>query len=355
LVIELQKTKREMLKSRRQANNTKPKREQPRTYGYVRVSTDKQDFDRQQSEITKKYDCYKIFEDKFTGTTIDRPGLSMLLATAQTGDTIVVHSLDRLGRNWREVMNLLEALENKEIFFKSTKESFNTEGAMGKMMLQMVLLFGQVERDMIAERTREGLAEKKKQGVKLGRFQSLENNLIQDAIKELYDTGKLTNRNLAKRLNVGVATGYKYMNKFENFIANKCSDNDRLPNDVYVKSKKKSPEISSFDYDSDIEPVILNTEAVAEKGGALGDSQSAWGGTRSQNYNQNSHSVWANLLAVYPHVMSEMPVGFINSLAASFPNAFDGMHDNIKQMLILGLMDMDGISSGLYGTSSIVH
>jgi len=88
--------------------------------GYARVSTTKQSLERQLDALTAAgISDERIYLDKKTGTTVDRDGLNRLLAYARPGDTIVVHTLDRIGRNLREVLNLVHDLSEKKIGVRS--------------------------------------------------------------------------------------------------------------------------------------------------------------------------------------------------------------------------------------------
>jgi DNA invertase Pin-like site-specific DNA recombinase len=124
--------------------------------GYARVSTTKQSLVRQLDALAAaRIPDERIYTDKKTGTTIDREGLGQLLAYARPGDTIVVHTLDRIGRNLREVLNLVHDLSGRGIGVRSLADPLpiNTaDEGMGRIAFLLLALFAEMERTFTAER-----------------------------------------------------------------------------------------------------------------------------------------------------------------------------------------------------------
>ena len=138
------------------------------TVAYRRVSTADQNTDRQLAG--EKFD--KVFEDKASAKDADRPELQAMLEFVREGDTVVVHSIDRLARNLADLESLIEQINGKGCAVVFRKESLTFAGgedAMQTLMLQMMGAFAQFERAMIRERQREGIAAAKAAGKKLGR------------------------------------------------------------------------------------------------------------------------------------------------------------------------------------------
>jgi DNA invertase Pin-like site-specific DNA recombinase len=102
--------------------------------------------------------CGRIFEEKVSGMKNDRPQLNELLQFARTGDVLVVYKLDRLGRSTRKLLELVDTLEQRGIELISLRDSIDTTTAMGKAMFRMLAVLSEMERDLISERTRAGLA-----------------------------------------------------------------------------------------------------------------------------------------------------------------------------------------------------
>ncbi len=104
-----------------------------------------------------------------SGTRASRPELDKLLDHLRNGDEVVVWKLDRLGRNTRNLLALIDDLEHRGVHFRSVTEGISTTGSMGKAMLTVMSAFAQLERDQLAERTRAGMAAAADNGRKAGR------------------------------------------------------------------------------------------------------------------------------------------------------------------------------------------
>ncbi|MEU6012001.1 recombinase family protein [Streptomyces sp. NPDC047453] len=141
--------------------------------GYARVSTTKQSLERQLDALGGAgIPETRIYVDKKSGATVDRPGLTDLLAYARPGDTIVVHTLDRLGRNLREVLNLVHDLNGKQIGVRSLADPLpiNTaDEGMGRIAFLLLALFAEMERTFTAERAAHARAVAEAAGRRIGR------------------------------------------------------------------------------------------------------------------------------------------------------------------------------------------
>ncbi|HEY5359428.1 MAG TPA: recombinase family protein [Streptosporangiaceae bacterium] len=124
--------------------------------GYARVSTTKQSLERQLDALAAAgIPAERTWADKKTGATTDRDGLNQLLGYARPGDTIVVHTLDRIGRNLREVLNLVHDLAGRGIGVRSLADPLpiSTAGeGMGRIAFLLLALFAEMERTFTAER-----------------------------------------------------------------------------------------------------------------------------------------------------------------------------------------------------------
>jgi len=138
-----------------------------KTYGYMRVSTDDQDFKLQQDALERVGVDY-IFSDKMTGATMDRPGLKRAVKVMRPGDKLVVWRLDRLGRSTMGVLAAVKNMEEAGIELVSMSESIDTTTPMGRMFLTICAAFAQMERDLISERTKAGIAAHKARGGRMG-------------------------------------------------------------------------------------------------------------------------------------------------------------------------------------------
>ncbi|HED5569694.1 TPA: recombinase family protein [Yersinia enterocolitica] len=131
--------------------------------GYVRVSTNDQNTALQRSAL-ECAGCELIFEDKISGKTADRPGLKKMLRALTAGDTLVVWKLDRLGRSMRHLVALVEELRERDVGFKSLTDSIDTSSPMGRFFFHVMGALAEMERELIIERTRAGLAVARAEG-----------------------------------------------------------------------------------------------------------------------------------------------------------------------------------------------
>lgn len=143
-----------------------------RLIGYERVSTDAQDTALQHAALLAA-GCVLIFEEKMSGTKMNRPSLNACLKALQPGDTLLVWKVDRLGRSMLDTALIVKELEERGVGFKSLTQSVDTTNPMGKMMLQMLMMFAEFERNMIVERTQAGLTAARAKGHFGGRRRKL--------------------------------------------------------------------------------------------------------------------------------------------------------------------------------------
>ena len=138
---------------------------------YIRVSTEEQ-HEARQKEAMKGFDIDKYFIEKKSGkNTTDRPQLQAMLEFVREGDTVYIHSLDRLARSTKDLLAIVEQLQAKGVELHSNKESIDTSTPTGKLMLTMIGAIAEFERQNLLERQREGIAIAKEQGKYKGRKQ----------------------------------------------------------------------------------------------------------------------------------------------------------------------------------------
>ena len=172
--------------------------------GYARVSTNDQKLDRQIDNLNAR-GCERIFEEKMTGTTKARPELKRLLDTLREGDVLVIDSFSRLSRSTKDLLDMVETLNKMGVELVSLKEQLDTTTATGKLMLTMLSALSQFERDLISERTQEGLKAARARGRKGGRkFVGSDDD--KKLAFALYTTNAMTNREIANKAGVSTAT-----------------------------------------------------------------------------------------------------------------------------------------------------
>jgi DNA invertase Pin-like site-specific DNA recombinase len=172
--------------------------------GYARVSTQDQDTDAQIAAL-KSSGCELIFQEKASGGRWDRPELHRLLGQLRKGDVLVVWKLDRLSRSLKDVLLLMEKVEQVDAGFRSLTEVIDTTSPAGRMMMQMVGSFAEFERAMLRERTQNGLDAARKQGRVGGRRPKLKKHQ-QEEIVNLVNSGQKNATDAARLFNVHPAT-----------------------------------------------------------------------------------------------------------------------------------------------------
>lgn len=133
------------------------------TIGYARVSTTGQNLDSQLDALNKA-GCEKIFEEKQSGLDGNRPVLAKALDYCREGDTFLFTRFDRLARNTRHLLDIVEQLQAKGVIVKATEQSLDTSAPEGKLMLTMLAGFAQFETELRRERQMEGIAKAKERG-----------------------------------------------------------------------------------------------------------------------------------------------------------------------------------------------
>lgn len=124
-------------------------------YGYARVSTLQQDYSTQINDL-KQAGAQKIYKDKYTGTTIDRPEFDHLMNKLQDGDTLIVTKLDRLARNTRDALNIVKQLSDERVILRVLNIGTIDNSPTGRLIYTVFAAFAEFERELITARTKEG-------------------------------------------------------------------------------------------------------------------------------------------------------------------------------------------------------
>ena len=172
--------------------------------GYARVSTDEQDTTAQRRAL-EAAGCENIFEERASGGRWDRPQLHKLLEQLRTGDVLVVWKLDRFSRSLKDLLHLMERVEQVGAGFRSLTETVDTTTPAGRMMMQMVGAFAEFERAMIRERTNAGLAIARSEGRVGGRPRKLSARQREEA-REMVISGRRTAAEVARLFGVHPST-----------------------------------------------------------------------------------------------------------------------------------------------------
>ena len=184
--------------------------------GYARVSTSKQgqSLDTQRDAlIDAGCDPQHIYSDTISGTKWQRPGLDDALAYMRPDDTLVVTRLDRLGRSLADTVNTIADLAERDINVKVLEPALDTSKPTDKVVINVMASLAEWERDLLVQRTREGVAHVRAQGRVAGPKRKLDKEQAQIA-KELVDGGKSVSA-VARTFNVSRPTIYRALKRIE--------------------------------------------------------------------------------------------------------------------------------------------
>ena len=177
--------------------------------GYARVSTAEQNLDLQLTALRSAGAARTFADNGVSGSTVERPQLSKALGRLEAGELLTVWKLDRLGRNTRHVLDLVEDIRGRGAGFRSLTEGLDTTGPMGTAMLTIVAAFAQLERDTMIERTQAGLPAAAANNRHAGRPRKVDDAAAARA-KELKGKG-ISASDIGKMLGVSRATVYRYL------------------------------------------------------------------------------------------------------------------------------------------------
>ena len=185
------------------------------TYGYIRVSSKDQNEDRQRIAMREAgVDEKHIFMDKQSGKDFDRPGYRRVLRKLKPDDTLIIKSIDRLGRNYEEILEQWRVITKEkraaivvlDMPLLDTREGRDLTGTLiADIVLQLLSYVAQTEREFIRQRQAEGIAAAKANGVRFGR-RPLERPAEFEHLCGEWIQGRLSSREAAKRLNVSQQT-----------------------------------------------------------------------------------------------------------------------------------------------------
>ena len=183
---------------------------------YVRVSTIEQN-EARQLEGLKKYNIEKWYTEKVSAKNTNRPKLKELLDHVREGDTIYIHSLDRLARSTKDLLNIVDELQTKSIHLVSSKENIDTSTATGRLMISMIASINTFERENMLERQREGIAIAVKEGKYKGkRAIKQPKNWIE--VYNKWKSRELTGVKAMELLKLKRSTFYKLVKDYEESI-----------------------------------------------------------------------------------------------------------------------------------------
>src|SRR5690554_5845788 len=179
--------------------------------GYARVSTQDQNPEFQVDALAKA-GCEQIFQEKITGKLRERPELSQCLRTLRAGDTLIVWKLDRLARSLKDLVEIVQGLNDREIGFKSVTEAIDTTSSGGRLVFHIFGALAEFEHSLIRERTIAGLEAARARGRNGGRKPSMSESYIRKASAMLSDPD-ITKKEVAEHFGVSRTTLNSSLNR----------------------------------------------------------------------------------------------------------------------------------------------
>ena len=174
--------------------------------GYIRISTADQNIARQEV-LMQELEVDEVYIDRVSGKNTDRPELKRMMNYVRHGDMVIVESISRFARNTRDLLDLVEKLNEKQVEFISKKEAIDTTTPTGKFMLTVFGAVAELEREYILQRQKEGIAIAKENGVYKGR-KPIERPEFH-AVVSLWKNGGITAVEAMKRLDMKSSTFYR--------------------------------------------------------------------------------------------------------------------------------------------------
>lgn len=180
--------------------------------GYARVSTTEQNTERQDVAL-ESLGCERIYIDKLTGATLDRPEFNKMMDFVREGDTLIVSEYNRLSRSTMDLLTTLQSLEDKGVIVKSIKENLDTSTPQGKLMLVIFAGLAEFERSLMKQRQAEGIERAKLAGKYKGRKpKEYDKEVFDEVMKGLADKTMSVTK-ASEKLGVTRATVYNILKK----------------------------------------------------------------------------------------------------------------------------------------------
>ena len=172
---------------------------------YVRVSTEEQN-EARQIEALEKRGIGKWFTEKISAKDMNRPQLNAMLDYVREGDTVYIHDFSRLARSTKDLLEIVEFLQKKQVHLVSNKENLDTSTPTGKLMLTMIAAINEFERQNLLYRQREGVAIAKREGKYKGRQVKQIDDATFSAQYARYTRWEINKRQLAEALSISRPT-----------------------------------------------------------------------------------------------------------------------------------------------------
>ena len=199
-----------MIDTSKGINQREKKRGTNMRVGYIRVSTVEQHEDRQVKDLEENGKVEKVFIEKLSGKDTNRPQLNTMIDYVRENDVVVVSEYSRLARSTRDLIDIIETLQNKGVTVISMKEQLDTSTPQGEFMLTVFAGIATLERKLMLQRQREGIAIAKANGKYKGR-QARQKPKDWESLKAMYMSRQITVAEIAKRCDVSRPVVYKWL------------------------------------------------------------------------------------------------------------------------------------------------
>jgi DNA invertase Pin-like site-specific DNA recombinase len=178
--------------------------------GYARVSSQNQNLEAQ---LEKLKGCEKIFKERISGVSTNRPQFKKMMGFVREGDVIQVTKLDRLARNMRDLLNIKHSLEEKKISLVVLDQNIDTSTPIGNLLFGMLSVFAEFENDLRKENQRDGIEIARQNGTQFGRKKALSHEQATE-LKFMREDGYSIG-DLRKKFGISKATVYRYLGPME--------------------------------------------------------------------------------------------------------------------------------------------
>lgn len=182
--------------------------------GYIRVSTLEQNEARQEA-LMEHLSVDKVYLDKMSGKSKDRPQLQAMMQYVREGDVVIVESISRFARNTKDLLSLIEELDRKKVAFISQKENIDTNTPSGRFMLTVFAALAQLERETTLQRQKEGIQIAKGNGVYKGRKRKEIDGEMFTEQYILWKSGKTQPKYICQKLGISYSTFKRRVEEYE--------------------------------------------------------------------------------------------------------------------------------------------